>query len=85
MTEIIVFRATKLDKWCSKIIPYWIPFINKRKRVKIRNYFRYRFRRKLMKTMVEQLSKTYISSGKIKDYMPNFNEEDYTWEVITKH
>ena len=38
-----------------------------------------------MKTMVEQLSKTYISSGKIKDYMSKISEEDYTWKVITKH
>ena len=34
--DIVVYKATKLEMFLSKHLPYWIPFISKRKRIKIK-------------------------------------------------
>ena len=78
----IVYRATKLETFLSKFLPYHLPFINKRKRVRIRNYFRYAYQRRLMKDMTNALKELYTeSSFRSIDWTNIWNEEDYTWEV----
>ena len=36
MIGMIVYKATKLELFLSKYLPYWIPFISKRKRIRIK-------------------------------------------------
>lgn len=62
-----------------------MPFINKRKRVKIRNYFRYAYQRRVMKDMTNLLKEAYVKRPfepirKINEASV-WNEKDYTWEV----
>ena len=80
LNNIIVYKATKLEIFLSKVIPYYVPFINKRKRVIIRNYFRYKYRHRLMKDMTNLLNNKYVNrlplpTKEIKWY-------DWEWEVI---
>lgn len=83
LNNCIVYRATKLETFLSKFLPYHLPFINKRKRLKIRNYFRYAYQRRLMKDMTNALKEIYDeSSFKPIDWTDIWNEEDYSWEVI---
>lgn len=77
-----VYKATKLESFLSKFLPYHLPFINKRKRVRIRNYFRYAYQRRLMKDMTNTLKELYAeSSFRPINWTNIWNEEDYTWEV----
>lgn len=80
LNNIIVYKATKLEIFLSKVIPYYVPFINKRKRVIIRNYFRYKYRYRLMKDMTSLLNNKYanrlpLPTKEIKWY-------DWEWEII---
>lgn len=80
--DIIVYRATKLERFLSKFLPYHLPFISKRKRVKIRWYFRYAYRRRLMVDLTERLKENYASpTVTVKDLQQPITEEDYSWEV----
>ena len=77
---IIVYRANKFEIFASKFFPYHIPFISKRSRVKIKNFFKYRYKARLMNDLVSQLRKAYINN------IPNTVETDWTdweWEVIS--
>lgn len=85
LNNCIVYRATKLETFLSRFLPYHLPFINKRKRVRIRNHFRYAYQRRLMKDMTNALKEIYDeSSFKPIDWTNIWNEEDYSWEVIKK-
>ena len=75
----IVYKANRFELFASKFFPYHIPFISKRKRVKIKNFFKYRYKVRLMNDLVSQLRKAYINN------IPNIVETDWTdweWEVI---
>lgn len=79
MISCIVYRATRFEIFASKFFPYHIPFISKRSRVKIKNFFKYRYKARLMNDLVSQLKKAYINN------IPNIVETDWTdweWEVI---
>lgn len=81
--KCIVYRASKWETFLSKFLPYYLPFINKRKRVRLRNYFRYAYQRRLMKDMTNALKEIYDeSSFNPIDWTDMWNEEDYSWEVI---
>ena len=79
--NIVVYKATKLEIFLSKHLPYWIPFISKRKRIKIRQYYKYRYKQRLYKDMIKSLSS--IPS-------PNWNKKieinpmEWEWKVITR-
>ena len=79
--DIVVYKATKLEMFLSKHLPYWIPFISKRKRIKIKWYYKYRYKQRFCKTMVKTLSS--LSS-------PNWDKEidpidwNLEWKVITR-
>lgn len=78
----IVYRATKFEIFLSRFLPYHLPFISKRKRIRIRNYFRYAYQRRLMKDMTNALKELYTeNSFRPIDWTNIWNEEDYTWEV----
>ena len=79
--NIVVYKATKLEMFLSKHLPYWIPFISKRKRIKIKWYYKYRYKQRFCKDMVKSLSS--IPS-------PNWNKKieinpmEWEWEVMTR-
>ncbi len=81
-----VYKATKLETFLSRFLPYHLPFINKRKRVRIRNHFRYAYQRRLMKDMTNTLKEIYVKDSFDPIHWLNelgkWNEEDYSWEVI---
>lgn len=76
--DIVVYKATKLEMFLSKHLPYWIPFISKRKRIKIKWYYKYRYKQRFCKNMVKALSSLPSSSWEKK-----VDLTDYDWEVIT--
>ena len=56
--KCIVYKQTRLEKLFAKTLPYIMPFISKRRRVAIRNYWKYRHKRRactaLCKLLMEQ-------------------------------
>ena len=50
---IIVYKATKTELFLSKYLPYLIPFINKRKRIKW--YFKYRYKQRVVDAFIKIL------------------------------
>lgn len=82
LNKCIVYRATKLETFLSKFLPYHLPFINKRKRVMIRNYFRYAYQRRFMSDMTNALKELYAEP--LDSIHKNFEWEieDYEWEVV---
>lgn len=52
---IIVYKATKTELFLSKYLPYLIPFISKRKRIKIKWYFKYRYRQRVANAFIKAL------------------------------
>ena len=82
LNKCIVYKATRLETFLSRFLPYHLPFISKRKRVKIRNYFRYAYRRRLMKDMMNALEEVYAEPFDLTDDSFEWKTEDYEWEVI---
>jgi hypothetical protein len=80
LNNCIVYRATKLEKFLSKLIPYYVPFINKRKRVNIRNYFRYRYKARFMNHMTEQLKK--VQATDFSKVIRDIKWDDWEWEIV---
>lgn len=78
---IVVYRQTRLDKFLSSFIPYHIPLISKRQRVRYRRFFKNRWRKKLMNDMTKVLKDASLNGY---DYeTKGFIEWDYEWEVIS--
>ena len=78
LNNCIVYKASPFEKFASRFFPHYIPFISKRKRVKIRNYFKHRYKRRLMNDLVSQLKEIHM------DKIPGTVETDWTdweWEV----
>ena len=78
--NIVVYKATKLETFLSKHLPYWIPFISKRKRVKIKWYYKYRYKRRLCKAMVKTLASLPPPNWEEVKFSPM----EWEWEVITR-
>lgn len=83
LNNCIVYKASKWEILASKILPYYIPFISKRKRVIIRKYWRNRWRRKLHNDLCKVLSKPCLQ-GLLK---PTKEIKWYDWEreIITNN
>ena len=79
--KCIVYRQTRLERVLAKILPHIISFINKRRRVAIRNYWKYRHSRRactaLCKLLMNQEYKPF-------HVMPDFTNELYEWEVVER-
>ena len=78
----IVYKASKLETFLSRLLPYLLPFISKRKRIRIRNYFKYAYQRRLMKDMTNALKGIHDEDPIDYTQLSRWNEEDYTWEMI---
>ena len=74
------WRATKMELFLSKTIPYcrFLPVTDKRKRVRIRNWFRYAYLRRAMRSMTNALSRF---SAKPVVNAPEPIEFDFEWEI----
>ena len=77
----LVYKQTKIEKLLAKILPHIIPFISKRRRVAIRNYWKYRHGRRACTALCKLLMNQEYKPFHI---MPDFTEELYEWEVIEK-
>ena len=81
LSKCIVYKQTRLEKLLAKVLPHIIPFISKRRRVAVRNYWKYRHGRRactaLCKLLMNQEYKPF-------HVMSDFTEELYEWEVIEK-
>lgn len=82
LNKCIVYRATKLETFLSKFLPYHLPFINKRKRVMIRNYFRYAYQRRFMSDMTNTLKELYAEPFDSIHKNFEWKTEDYEWDNI---
>ncbi len=76
--DYIIFKTTKFEKLLARLLPYHLPFINKRTRVKIRSYYRYAGGRKASKCLCKLLSKSQVNTNFTK---PVFVEDEWVWEV----
>ena len=81
-TNYIVYKASKLETFLSKFLPYHLPFISKRNRIRLRNYFKYAYQRRLMKDMTDALKEIHAKDPIDYTQLSRWNEEDYTWEII---
>lgn len=75
---IIVHKATKLELFLSKYLPYWIPFISNRKRIRIKWYYKYRYRCRVHKALVEAL----MSLPPAPKIIEPLEFEEFEWTVI---
>ena len=79
--NVIVYRSTKLERLLSKIIPYYIPFLTKRKRVKIRKYWRNRYKNRLMSDLTNALQ-AYKEQLNLPLTLPSIDKTEWEWEVL---
>ena len=75
-----VFKTYKWDLWLSKILPYWLPFISKRERVRLRWYWRYSGNRRACTALTKALMSTQYQEP--KDWNKVIDNTDWEWEVI---
>ena len=79
--NVIVFKNYKWEIWLSKILPYWLPFMSKRERVRLRWYWRHGGNRRACKALTKALMNLQyqepIDWNKISTEDWNFE-----WEVI---
>ncbi len=84
INNVKVYRASNFEKFACKFFPHLIPFISKRKRVRIRNYFKWAYRRRLMKDMVDVLGELYAKTSPLeKMEFGKIEFENYEWEVLS--
>ena len=72
-----VYKASKFEKFLSKFIPYYFPFLSKRKRVKIRKYWRNRWKSRLNNDLIKALPKNSLLPPSEKIYW-----DEWEWEII---
>ena len=80
LNNCIVYRANKFEAIASKIFPYYIPFLSKRCRVKIRRYWRNRWRRRLSDDLCSLLKTTY--SKELPKQTGEVKQCDWEWEIV---
>lgn len=83
-TNYIVYKASKLETFLSRLLSYHLPFISKKKRIRLRNYFKYAYQRRLMKDLTNVLKEIKDEDPTSQIQLSGWNEEDYSWawEVI---
>ena len=76
------YSATWLELLLARTLPYCLPFISRRTRVRLRLYFRNRWRMRLSKDVISVLLQ-YEPSGLDKPTGKIFwDGDDWEWEVI---
>ena len=79
LNRCVVYKQTRLERLLARTLPYCIPFISKRRRVAIRNYWKCRYARRASTALCKLLKN---HEWKPPFPLPQFNEELYEWEVI---
>lgn len=82
LNNAIAYHANRWEVFAAKFFPYRTPFLTKRQRVRIRSYFRNRWRKRLGKLMVSLMKVDYVGNFP-KELNLKWSIEDYEWEVIT--
>lgn len=81
--NVKVFKTYKWELWLSKVLPYWLPFIGKRRRVRIKWYWKYKGGRRactaLTKALMNIQYKEPQNWNKISKEIEN---STFEWEVI---
>lgn len=77
--KVFTFKPTKFKLFLSRTIPYYIPFLHIRKRVILRNRFRYAGLVRAQKAMTDTLMRVYKTEQKLS-YPTEI--ELFEWEVI---
>ena len=79
LNRYILYKPTRLESFLSKWLPKCIPFIGEKKRIKIKNYFKFAYQRRLNKDICDVLKNA-------KSNLPEPTKEikwyDWEWEVI---
>ena len=78
--NIIVFKTYKWELWLSKILPYYLPFMNKRERVRLRQYWRLGGKRRANKAFIKALMSVQYK-GPAEWH--KIDVSTWEWEVIT--
>lgn len=78
------YHANRWEVFAAKFFPYHTPFLTKRQRVRIRSYFRNRWRKRLGKMLVSLMTVDYADSY-LKELNLKWSIEDYEWEIITNN
>ena len=83
INSCIVYKATKLELLLARTVPYWkfLP-LNKRKRVRLRNRFRYAWVRRWQKEWCRLLLKS--KATKLSFECLKYDEDEYFWEIKTE-
>ena len=81
LSNCIVYKQTKLERLLANILPHIIPFISKRRRVVIRNYWKYRHSRRACTALCKLLMKQKYSPLHV---MSDFTNELYEWKIINE-
>lgn len=70
----------------SKFLPYYLPFISKRKRVKIRSKIRSKWRVRLNDDLCKLLSSSFANATKgLEEPTREIKWYDWEWEVETNN
>ena len=80
-----VYKAYWWEELLANILPYYLPFINKRRRVRIRRKYRNKWKNRFMIDMTNVLKEAY--SNKKPNFLtvnPDWFEADYSWEIINE-
>lgn len=85
LNNCIVYKASKWERLAAKILPYYIPFINKRKRVKIRQYWRNRWRRKLHGDLCKVLSEIRLKGLPEPTKEIKWCDWEWEWEITANN
>lgn len=81
--NVIVYKTYKWELWLSKVLPYWLPFISKRKRVQIKWYWKYRGGRRACAALTNALKNVQCQEPKDWNKIAKDIEDFYfEWEVI---
>lgn len=78
--KIKKYGPYKWELWLSKILPYYLPFMSKRERVRLRSYWRLGGKRRANKAFIKALMSVQY---KEPTEWHKIDVSDWEWEVIT--
>lgn len=81
--NVKVFKTYKWELWLSKILPYWLPFISKRRRIHIKWHWKYKGGRRACKALTKALMN--MQCQELKDWNEISKEIEnfiFEWEVV---
>jgi len=81
--NVIFFRTYKWEIWLSKILPYWLLFISKRERVRLRWYWRHGGNRRACKALTKALMNAKYQEPQDWDKISKgIDDSIFYWEVV---